>query len=390
MLRHIFVLFWNQKRAYGGMFVEQIIVFVVLLFCFTVIGEKSYLYFTDGMLNTRNTYCCYIFLAPNAKFPLFSEVNQKMTQVVEKINKEPYVVAFGKSIAFVPYMRPENMNPYDSILIDNKKIKVLLKFADEHILEVFKPQLEEGKWLTNIQQKDGSFPAVITRQLKNEMGWNQGVGKKIYFNGAAFSVVGVIAGVKQEPLKPSYPTLIIPSFIDHGNRWMEFTARVEEGKANDFRSLMNKEFYKMMGKDDFELSIADVEKWKRAQMQNDFITLLGVLIPTVFLFIFAFIGTFGLFWLYSSKRKKEFALRIVVGSTPFGLKNFVITEALVLTVLAWIPGMILFFWVYQFNVVNLLALGTACFVMILFSVFSAWYPAYQVSRINPVEAMREE
>ena len=40
--------------------------------------------------------------------------------------------------------------------------------------------------------------------------------------------------------------------------------------------------------------------------------------------------------------------------------------------------------------VNLLALGAACAVMMLFSVFSAWWPAYQVTKINPVEAMREE
>lgn len=390
MLKHIFKLFWNQKKTYVGMFVEQIIVFVVLLFCFIVMGEKGSLYFTTGMMDTKNTFTCYLFPLPNAEHISFRELNEKMGHVVERVRKAPYVIAFGKSIAMVPYMRPEEMNPFDSILVDNKKIKVILKIADEHIFKVFKPQLEEGEWLKNTLMEDGSFPAVITRQLRDEMGWCQGVGRKIYFNGAEFSVVGVISGIKQEPLKPSYPTLIVPSCVDQENRWVEYTARIKEGEADNFRNLMNKEFYKMLGDDNVELSFTDVEKWKKARVQDDFMTLIGIAVPTAFLFIFAFIGTFGLFWLYSSKRKKEFALRIVVGSTPFGLKNFVITEALVLTVLAWIPGLILFFWVYPFNIVNLLALGTACFVMVLFSVFSAWYPAYQVSRVNPVEAMREE
>ncbi len=372
------------------MFVEQIIVFVVLLFCFIVMGEKGSLYFTTGMMNTKNTFTCYLFPLPNTEHISFRELNEKMDRVVERVRKASYVIAFGKSMAMVPYMRPEEMNPFDSILVDNKKVKVLLKIADEHIFKVFKPQLEEGEWLKNTQMEDGSLPVVITRQLKDEIGWSQAVGRKIYFNGAEFSVVGVISGIKQEPLKPSYSTLIAPSCVDQGNRWVEYTARIKEGEVDNFRNLMNKEFYKMLGDDNVELSFTDVEKWKKANLQYDFMTLIGIAVPTAFLFIFAFIGTFGLFWLYSFKRKKEFALRIVMGSTPFDLKIFVIIEALVLTVLAWIPGMILFFWVYPINMINLLALGTACLVMILFSVFSAWWPAYQVSRINPVEAMREE
>ena len=102
------------------------------------------------------------------------------------------------------------------------------------------------------------------------------------------------------------------------------------------------------------------------------------------------IGMLGLFLLYSFRRKKEFALRIVVGSTPGGLKRFVIIEALLLTVLSWTPGIILFFLIYPINSINLLALIAACIVMVVFSVFSAWWPAYRISRVNPVDAMREE
>ena len=45
---------------------------------------------------------------------------------------------------------------------------------------------------------------------------------------------------------------------------------------------------------------------------------------------------------------------------------------------------------YPFSIVNLSAFGVAVGVMILFSAFSAWLPAFQVAKVNPVEAMREE
>ena len=79
---------------------------------------------------------------------------------------------------------------------------------------------------------------------------------------------------------------------------------------------MSKEFNLMMGKDYVRLSFGNIEKWKLNDMRDVFIILLGIGIPTFFLFSFAFIGTFGLFWLNSSKPRKEIDLRIVIGSTP--------------------------------------------------------------------------
>ena len=38
MMKHIFTLFLNQKRRYGGMLAEQMLVFFVLLFCFVVVA----------------------------------------------------------------------------------------------------------------------------------------------------------------------------------------------------------------------------------------------------------------------------------------------------------------------------------------------------------------
>lgn len=392
MLKHIFTLFLNQKKTYGGMFVEQCIVFMVLLFCFLMIGEKASLYFASGMLDSENTFACYLS-------PLSVDANKalpglyaNMDRVVEKVKQASFVVAFGKSRGMVPYVRPEEFYPCDSILIDRKKMNVFLKIADEQMAKVFKPRLEEGVWLTGKVLDDGSYPVVITRQLKDEMGWKRGVGKKIYYDGAEYTVVGVISGIKQEPLKVSYPTMIISNFNCVLNKVdVEYTARIKKGEVDRFRDLLNREFYKMNGEScGVELSMTDLEKWKRSRMQGDYVALTVVLIPTLFLFVFAFIGTFGLYWLYASRRTKEFALRIVVGSTPGGLKRFVILEALLLTVLACLPGLVLFFWLYPVNRVNLFALLAACMVMVLFSVFSAWWPAYQVSRVNPVEAMREE
>ena len=389
MMKHIFTLFLNQKRAYGGMLAEQMLVFFVLLFCFVVVGEKIAQYFSPGVLNTKNTFNCMLLPVSPSEYLSPSEVQQKMDRVVEKVRKSPTVIAFGKSKWLVPYTRPEEMYLSDSIQIGTRKMHVFLKFADKYMNQVFQLQMEEGEWLTDELLEDGSCPAVITSQLMQELGWSRGIGKRIHYKGTVFTVVGIVTGIKPEPLNATRPTISVPNRIQP-DQWFEYMVRVKEGETDNFRNLMNKEFNLMMGKEPVRLSFGNIEKWKLNDMRDVFITLLGIGIPTIFLFLFAFIGTFGLFWLYSSKRRKEFALRIVVGSTPRGLYRFVVSESLLLSMLALLPGMVLFCFVYPFDPVHLLALGCACLVMILFSVFSAWWPAYKVAQVNPVAAMREE
>jgi len=389
MIKHILVLFCNQKKIYWGMFVEQAIVFVVLLFCLLMIGEKCSQYFTGGLLNTKDVYECTYVQLGEQQHSYEKKLEQKMERIMKNVWRSSLVIVGGKSAMLLPYVRPEEMNYSDSVLIDQKRINVFLKYADECMDRVLDIKLEEGEWLRNEQWEDGSYPVVVTRQFLDEIGWSEGIGKKIYFKGVQLTICGVMLGLKQEPMKPSQPILIMPICLNQQYE-VEYVTCIKSGEEMNFRTLVKREFYKLFGSDDVELSITKIEKWKRVWMQDVFVALTLSILPAIFLFVFAFIGMSGLFLLYSFRRKKEFALRIVVGSTPAGLKRFVILEALLLTVLAWIPGIVLFLCVYTVNGINLLALLSACLVMVLFSVFSAWWPANQVSRVNPVEAMREE
>lgn len=61
MIRHIFTLMLNQKRMYGGMLLEQVFVFIVLLFCFTTVGKNMSQYYSPGMLDTDNTLKLALF-----------------------------------------------------------------------------------------------------------------------------------------------------------------------------------------------------------------------------------------------------------------------------------------------------------------------------------------
>lgn len=390
MIRHIFTLFWNQKKKYGGMFVEQAVVFVILVFCFVNLGEVLPLYYTPGMLNTDNTLSFGPSRKSGGRSLSIQESDEIMDRVCETLRKRSCVETISTCAFFTPYVRGEEMSPHDTLRYDRKSLKVYVKGADEYTNKVFGIEVEEGEWLSTKMLEDGSYPAVVTRQLAEQFGWHDVVGRNLSFNGQAYTIVGMIAGVKQEARKSSQPTLIVPYEVSGYSRWSERIARVRAGEEKAFSELLDKEFTRLFSGTNQEIGMCSLSDVKIATMLDDILTMGSVVIPTAFLLIFTFIGTFGLFWLYSSKRRKEFALRIVVGSSASGLYRFVISESLLLSLSALIPGIMLFWVVYAFNTVNLIALVTACFVMVVFAVFSAWYPAYKVAGVNPVEAMREQ
>ena len=389
MLKHIFVLFFNQRKKYTGILVGQMLVFVVLLYCLMAVFEAIQRYYMPGMLETDNVVYFSNFRrgARGVIDGNYSD-DEKINSLCKRLEACSMVEAVARTRFFVPYLEEERNYFWSSVKVGGNEIDVGIKCAEEKAMLVFRPVLEEGHWVEEKNLEDGSIPVVANRQLVAKAGWVNALGKKIYGFGGEFTVVGVIAGLKNHPLSQPRPILIFPYSFRSNDRGC--CVRVKAGEMDNFRDYLYREFYKIFEKGKDGLTVVDLEKLKRVRLRPDFLMLISLLVPTGFLLVFAFMGTFGIFWLYSTKRRKEFALRLVVGSTSRNLFRFIILESILLTMMALVPGCILFCWVYSFSTVNLMALGTAAGVMMLFSGFSAWWPAYQVSKVNPIEAMREE
>ena len=81
---------------------------------------------------------------------------------------------------------------------------------------------------------------------------------------------------------------------------------------------------------------------------------------------------------------------IALGTTPNQMKGYVIQESIAITLLASVPSLIIAAFIYDFTIVHVIAITTTILVMLFFAIFSAWYHAYKVSRINPAEVLHYE
>jgi ABC-type antimicrobial peptide transport system permease subunit len=399
MIGHLLKLLWNKKRSYYGIFIEQVLVSIILMFCMVSLIDAVKKYHSPGLLDTDNTLLIgYMFQGGDGTPDIYNDAAQSMGVIIDNLRKLPFVEFISNSGNLIPYMRPSDSYSTmmgDSITIDDKRFKAVIKISDEFGGFAFKADMEEGYWLENRPMEDGTIPAVITRQFADKVGWDVSIGKKITTASKTYTVVGVVSGLKEQAFDPSPVAVVIPSYLFGGigmfGVYSESVARIKPGMQSDFYDAFDKEFKRLMSScKGVESLLYDIQGPKGIFMSGPVLNLIMQGLPTFFLFLFAFIGTFGLYWLYSRKRQQEFALRIALGSTPKQLIYFVLFESLLVTLFAIIPALVLSFFIYEYTWMHVTAIGISILIMLLFSTVSAWYPARKVSRVNPAEALQYE
>jgi hypothetical protein len=394
MIRQVLKILWKQRRSRSGIFTEQLLVTIVLMIALVSVADLVKKYKTDGLLNVENLvwFTCMTQWIPPEKS---SEIHKNIDIIIERLRKTPFVESITRASNLAPYMRPDQFYSHlsDSIHIDDKHFSAVIKVADEFGATVFKPHMKEGMWFENHELPDGSSPVVITRQFADKAGWIHGTGKNFTLNGRNFTVTGTVVGLKQESFTPSPVAIVIPYYLRHLYRsgiFAENIARVKSGMEQEFIDAFYNEYQRLISDERVEPIVNNMQSMQGAAISLSIIEIVLQSILTLFLFLFAFIGTFGLYWMISRKRLKEFALRIALGSDKTQLVSILIIEGLIVTTMAVIPALVLSFFIYEYTLMHVVAVSITILVMLLFSFVSACYPAWQVARVNPAEALQYE
>jgi hypothetical protein len=391
-MKHTLKLIWNRRSSYSWIFTEQILVTAILMLSAVSAAEAYRKYRTPGMLNVDHTFYAGQMYGDNVPWSEISDVQKSMNAVVENLRRLPYVKGVTRGFNLAPYLRSDELYVHmnsDSVRIDDRRFAAIYKISDEFGASVLGIEMDEGAWFENRLLPDGSFPVVVTRQFADKAGWTAATGKKIPLGAKFMTVTGVASGLKQEPFAPSPVALVMPSFSTMGMNF-ENLIKVERGMEREFTETYYREFRRLIPSGSAEPLLIYMPSMKSMFVSQSVLPVALQAVPTLFLFIFAFIGTFGLYWMMSQKRMREFALRIALGSTKGRLMRAVIGESLLITCMAVLPALALSFFIYEYSAVHAAAVSATVSVMLLFAVVSAWYPARKVSQVNPAEALQYE
>ena len=366
MIRQIFILMWNRKRSLAWVFVEQLLVFAVMLFCFTGLSNNIKMHFVKGNLKVDNIVAIeYSTIdrsvdddkeANEAQFRNMLE-RMKDWQSVELISINRY--------SAMPLMGTKN----DTVSINDSTYSASIRFCDENYYRMFSPKLTEGEWFRDADALLETPPAIVTQLFADNAGLTGSViGQTVSYQGRTYRIIGVVDAFKERSRTGQLAALFIPASLSPDSGW-QYAVKYKPGMGSDFAKAFLAEFFKYFPRDRFKPAMVDFYKYSE---QVGFIEstmqfyLVGI--PVAFLLIFAFMGTFGVIWMQMKKRTSEMGLRIAMGCTPARLMLTVILENLILTTFAMLPSLIVVGFLYAYAPEGWewnMAVGAAVFITTL-------------------------
>lgn len=400
MIKQTFKLLWNRRKDYIWIFLEQILTFIVLLYCFVQVISKMDQSFAPGNLSVKNVSTVAIIPDNNGmNHQDWKDFMEKSKMVERRMVESGYVEAIHKGYYSVPLNRQASYNFQDSLTYNGQKYKFYIKTSDDKFPVVFKPNMIAGTWYKDETFADGVYPAVVTKTLVEELGVNDPIGMKLNYRGRDFRVTGVMHDFKTFTYDDATPTAIFAHSAFIGTNFdnnAETAILVKEGQMANFISGYWKEAMAAFLGKAHQPYAADMEDSKKDSNITTYMMLLVTIIPTLFLIIFAFLGTFSLIYRQSKKSTGEYGLRMALGSTKSNLQKFVFIQSCLLTTVAMVIGCIISVNLYLVVfpeiafTTYLTAVFAAMLLMFLFAIVSVWYPAQYAAKIQPAIALKQE
>jgi putative ABC transport system permease protein len=316
--------------------------------------------------------------------------------------------------------------------INNKKLSLDYKYTDAAFWEVTKFQFAEGKPYSAEDVRTAQKVAVITERTRDSYfgGEHSVTGKYITLDNVNYLVIGVVKGVP-EPNRNYHSDVYLPytaSKNDHRrigksglvkislvDRYMGGFGAVLVAKSEAQLPEMRKELDQMLkrmfkpeeGYDKLYVHAdTPLEAFSRSVVGGDDSPNIGKLIGlgSLLLILFMLLPAINLININITRimeRSSEIGVRKAFGATSRTLVYQFLVENLILTVIGGILGTLLsLIVIYLYNnsgmqadinlMLNYRVLGVGILLCLFFGVLSGVYPAWRMSRLNVVHALKSK
>ena len=405
MLRHLFTLMWNRRRANALLILEILLAFVVL-FAVGTIGTDLWRNYRQPLgFQYDHVWQINFSTGTQAKAERYASYDQ----VVAQLRATPGVVALAPTSDNTPFSYNDNRmsieyrdRPDGPVLPLND---VSLYYLGLDMRRVLGLELVSGRWFDQRDAAAATYPPlVINERLQHALlpGGESAVGKLLPLNvqgtrDKKHRIVGVIRDYRTDGeleegrLALMHPLVPQDSTMPFSNTLL---VRVAPGSGAALEKRLSDDIRRIGP--GWTSSIRTVKEMHESQLKNELTRPVLLSVMSLFLLLNVALGLFGVLWLAISARRAELGVRRALGAPAGAIGRLIVGETLALTTFGLVLGLLVaaqFPLLGAFEVptsVYLTAMGLAAAGLYGLALVCALYPSQLAAGIRPAVALREE
>lgn len=384
MLRHLFKLIWNKKRAHTLLIVEIWASFMVLFGLATLIVINVSKYREPLGFTYDNVWAVQLHNNQDT-----TDEAGKLRRALQRIKTYSAVESASGMGGNFPFSANQTSN---SLTYKKHDVQVDFYTTDDNFATTLGIAVPTGRWYRSADSVGKYTPIVINQQARKELFATENPLGKIVSD--RYKIVGVIDNFKAKgEFMTNRPALFELAKAD--NSWTNvILVRVKPGTDAAFEATMVKAIASQLPGWGVEV---DYLTDSRKNQHN--LVLVPIIIASIvcgFLLINVALGLFGVLNLSITRRRSEIGLRRAIGATGSGVSTQFVGETWVLATFAMLIGLLL---AVQFPLLNvfdlqagvyLTAMGIAVLIIYLIVTLCALFPSRQAALIQPATALHEE
>jgi len=287
---------------------------------------------------------------------------------------------------------------------EGKRMVIPALGVTESFKNINKLTLSEGRFISDLDVF--MYYCVIGEDVVKrlqKLGVTDFVGTKVTYKDRIFSIIGVVAGVSENKIRPGEINrgILIPvtTAMRISNNYEIEKVIAKLTPRGDGKAAISQiqSYYKTMAKGlALQVQTAD-ELIRQMQKQMRMFTLLLGVIGSISLIVGG-VGVMNVMLVSVSERKKEIGIRRALGAQQQDIRSQFLAESVILCCAGGIVGIMIGigasylvarFFDWGFLISNI-AVVLGVIVSFVAGVFFGFYPARQAARLNPIDALRAE
>ena len=399
MLRHLFTLIWNRKRANALLIAEIFFAFVVLFVLGSLLVD-SYRRYTMP-LGYQYEQVWYVAMDPGNEPAARQDAT--FVRVIRSLKALPGVRSVSTTLYNTPFSFSDSSG---DIKVNGRNANCDRYAGGDDMADVLQLQLAEGRWFDRRDDAATRKPVVISSETRAALfPTGPALGQIITSTNTTdgeMQVVGVLAttyrarGEFQEP-KPAYFRRSQPLMADADTTHLDkplLLVRVQPTATAELEQRMTKEIAAVSG--GWKAAVGTLAEERTVRMKFALAPMGAMGLVGLFLIINVALGLFGVLWQTINQRRAEIGVRRAMGATAGRISAQILGETLVVTTFGLGLGLVV---AAQFPLLGVMDMKTGVYLTAMLlatgliyalTTLCALYPSRLAAGIHPAVALREE